>query len=407
MINAASLLSRFLEYAQIDTGANASSDSVPSSAKELELSMTLFNELNAMGASDVYMSEAGLVYATIPATTTLPSPKIGFCAHVDTSDDVATGPVKPITWKNYDGQPMVLPGNPSRVISTDKNPELAELTGKTIITSDGTTLLGADDKTGVAILMELAQILLARKEFPHGTILLCFTTDEEIGRGIDYLDLTRFNPDFAYTLDGGGSNGIGVETFSADMATLTFYGNNIHPAVGKGRLINAIKGACYLIDQLPKMRCSPETTDGREPFVHPIELTGNVEMAQLKLLIRSFDQQLNIFSIALENHVENIKHVFPGMRVEMKIVPQYRNMGEKLRANPEPVKRAEAALWTLGRLPVKQIIRGGTDGSRLTEKGIPTPNITSGQHNPHSLEEWACLEEMADSLEWVLEICRQ
>ena len=402
-----SLLERFLQYVQIDTGSCDDSPSAPSTERQLDLSRLLYSQLKELGLKDVFLSEFGVVYATIESNVDKPCPTIGFCAHVDTAPDVPTGPVHPRVIENYDGSDIVL-GASGKTIAFSENSELAHAVGKTIIVTDGTTLLGGDDKTGVAVMMEMAKFLLDNPDFPHGTIRLCFSVDEEIGRGADHIELDRFKCDFAYTLDSEGTNGIDVETFSADMAIVTFHGVNIHPSIGKGKLVNAIKGVSAFIDLLPKDGVSPETTENREPFVHPVDISGNCEKTVVRLILRAFDTpQLAVFADWLKELAAKAIEPFPGMKADVETVFQYRNMGDGLRERPEAVDRACNALARLGRTAIRQIVRGGTDGSRLTEMGLPTPNLTAGSHNPHAVVEWANLDEMLETLEWSLEIVRE
>ena len=400
------LLERFLQYVKIDTGSCDESLSVPSTERQLALSQLLANQLKEIGIKDVFLSEFGVVYATLPANVASSEPTIGFCSHVDTASDVPTGPVNPRVIENYDGSDIVL-GTSGYVLTAKDSQELTDAIGKTLIVTDGTTLLGGDDKCGVAIMMELAKFILDNPDFPHGTIRFCFSVDEEIGKGADHIELDRFKCDFAYTLDSEGTDGIDVETFSADMAVVTFHGVNIHPSIGKGKLINSMKGAAAFVDLLPKDGVSPETTENREPFVHPIDIVGGCEKTVVKLILRAFDTpQLTIFANWLTELANKAIEPFPGMIVDVKTIYQYRNMGDGLKQSPEAVDRAVVALEKLGRMPRKQIVRGGTDGSRLTEMGLPTPNLTNGSHNPHAVTEWANLDEMLETLEWSAEIVR-
>ncbi len=400
------LLARFLKYVQIDTGANEESGTYPSSQNQLALGKTLVEDLKAIGLKDVVQTSFGIVYATIPASVSQSDePVIGFCAHLDTAPDVPTGPVHPQVIKSYQIGDITLPKDPTKKILVSENPELLCMEGMTIITADGTTLLGADDKTGVSILVELAAHLTEHLEIPHGKIRLCFTPDEEIGHGTDHINLQEFGCDFCYTLDSSGVDGLDVETFSADAATIRFTGKNIHPSIGKGRMINAVRAASVFVDLLPFKGVSPETTDGREGFIHPVSLNATVESATLKLILRSFETaELKDYRDILTGLAENIKKAFPGLKIELSFKEQYRNMRDGLTKDPRAVERAEQALRDLGRTAERQIVRGGTDGSRLTEMGLPTPNLTSGQHTPHSYLEWACLQEMAGTLAWTVAI---
>ncbi len=307
MINKEELLKRFLQYVQIDTGACESPLNAPSSAGQLQLGKLLADQLLQFGLSEVCQTEQGIVYATIPATVTSSEPVICFCAHLDTSPDVPTGPVVPQIISSYNGEDIVFSGDSSKVLSPRDNQDLAAQKGNTIITSDGTTLLGADDKTGVAIIMELARILTSNPQIPHGEIRLCFTCDEELGRGVDHVDLNKIKADFAYTLDSSGVYGIDVETFSADMVTMVIHGRNIHPSIAKGKMINAIKIASRVIADLPSKRLSPETTDSRDGFIHPVELNASVETAIIKFILRSFNtHDLECYLLFL-NSIENYK----------------------------------------------------------------------------------------------------
>ncbi len=298
-----------------------------------------------------------------------------------------------------------MPGAPDQIIRVAENPELDQLEGHTLITTDGTTLLGADDKAGLAIIMEVVEYLQEHPELPHGPVRILFTCDEEIGRGVDFVDLTRLGADVGYTLDGPAAGRIDVETFSADLATVEIQGVNIHPAIAKGRLVNAVRVAAELVDRLPRDHRSPESTSGREGFLHPYSIEGGVAEVSLKILLRDFD------TARLEDHANLLRQTaaavaaeFPGANVHVRVTPQYRNLGDGLAREPRAVDFAEKAFRQLGYPSCRSIIRGGTDGSRLTELGLPTPNLSSGQHNPHSTLEWACLEEMRQAAEVVAQL---
>jgi tripeptide aminopeptidase len=304
---------------------------------------------------------------------------------------------------HYPGGDLALPGDPSRVIRTADNPELETLLGQTIITSDGTTLLGADDKAGVAVIMETAAYLAEHAEIEHGPVRLCFTCDEEVGRGVDKLDLDQIGAVACYTLDGQGADTIDVETFSADLAAVTVRGVNIHPSIAKGRMTNAVRAAADFLDRLPRDRLSPETTDDREGFLHPYEIGGGVAQLKLRILLRDFDAaKLEEQTELLHGAAAATMAEFPQAKIDVVLQRQYRNMTEGLAREPRAVAYAQRALEQLGRQAELTIVRGGTDGSRLTELGLPTPNLATGQHNPHSPLEWACLEQMVAAAEWLV-----
>ena len=410
--NSERLLNRFLGYVKIDTGSDDHSGKSPSSPNQLVLGQKLVDELKQIGLQDVELSEFGVVYATIPAIPRDrldPSklPVIGFSSHMDTASDVPTGPVKPQVIRDYAGGDIPLPGDPAKAITVAQNPELEGLKGTTIITSDGTTLLGADDKAGLAVIVEMAAVLMEHPEITHGTIRLCLTPDEEIGQGTDHIDLKKFACDFAYTLDGSGVDLIEAETFSADSVMVYFTGRNVHPGDAKGKMINSIRAAGDFVRRLPFVGMAPETTEGREGFIHPTDIHGTVEAASLRLILRSFDtKELDVDHVLLETLAEQTKQAFPGWEVRLEFKKQYRNMAEGLKKDPRSVKRAEEALKRCGRTPKYQVVRGGTDGSQLTEMGVPTPNLATGQHAIHSYMEWASLDEMLKTLQWVIEIVR-
>jgi tripeptide aminopeptidase len=301
----------------------------------------------------------------------------------------------------------VLPGDPSRVIRTADNPELELLRGRTLITSDGTTLLGADDKAGVAVVMEAAAWLTEHPKIPHGPLRICFTCDEEVGHGVDKLDLQEIAAAACYTLDGHGSGEIDVETFSADQAIVTIRGVNIHPSIAKGRMTNAVRTAAQFVACLPRDCLSPETTEGREGFLHPYEIIGGVAEVKLKILLRDFEEaKLAELADRLQQTAASVGREFPAAEITVGIQRQYRNMAEGLAREPRAVAYAQQALQKLGRTAKLTVVRGGTDGSRLTEMGLPTPNLSCGGHNPHSPLEWACLEEMVESVEWVVALAK-
>jgi tripeptide aminopeptidase len=401
------LLDRFCRYVRIATQADEKASTYPSSAGQLELGRMLAEELRALGLGDAAQDEHGIVLATIPATVTHPAPTIAWIAHVDTSPETSGQGVKPIVHANYDGKDIVLPGDPSKVLRPAENPELAALAGKTIITTDGTTLLGCDDKGGVAVIMEAAAQLVARPEVPHGPIRICFTCDEEIGHGVDHVDLKKLGAVVGYTLDGGGVGEIDNETFSADLAVVTITGINIHPALAKGRMVNAVRLAGLFLERLPRLTQSPETTCERDGFLHPYRIEGGVAEATLRILLRDFDTpRLAERAELLRTVAATILAEYPQAHIDVTVTPQYRNMADGLAREPQAVKFAEEAMRRAGLEPKLTIVRGGTDGSRLTEMGLPTPNLSTGEHNIHSPLEWTCLEEMATAVRVLIELAR-
>jgi tripeptide aminopeptidase len=343
--------------------------------------------------------------APVPATVKRETPVVAFCSHMDTSPETSGKDVRPVIIRDYRGGDITLPADPKKIILVSENPELEKLCHRTIITTEGTTLLGGDDKAGIAIIVEMAQWLLEHPEIAHGPVRICFTCDEEVGRGVDKLDLREIGATVCYTLDGHASNEIDTETFSADQAVVLFHGVNIHPSIAKGRMTNALKVAAAFIARLPCERLAPEVTDGREGFVHPFDLSGGVAEAKLKILLRDFETpRLADQAELLRKTAAEVMKEFPAAKIEVNIGKQYRNMAEGLIGEPRAVEYAEEALRRLGRTAKRTIVRGGTDGSRLTEIGLPTPNLSCGDHNPHSPLEWVCLEEMVESVEWLLEL---
>ncbi len=404
-MNADRLLDRFLRYVKIDTTAKDGAETYPSSPGQLEFGQLVAEELRAIGLDDVEHDSHGIVLATIPATTRREVPVIAFCAHFDTSPETSGAGVRPQVIRNYPGGDILLPGDANRVIRVADNPELKDLVGRTIITSDGTTLLGADDKAGVAVIVEAAAFLMEHPEIEHGSIRICFTCDEEIGRGVDHLDLGRIGATVCYTLDGQASGVIDVETFSADLAIVTVRGVNIHPSIGKDRMTNAVRVAASLLARLPHDTLAPESTEGREGFLHPYEITGGVAEVRVRVLLRDFDTpRLAEHAALLRRAADETMAEFPKARIDIEVREQYRNMAEGLVREPRAVSYAERALERLGREAERASVRGGTDGSRLTELGLPTPNLSTGEHSPHSPLEWTCLEEMTLAADWVVEL---
>lgn len=402
-----SLLERFCRYVRVHTTADEKYATVPSSPGQLELGRLLRDELKSMGARDVEQDAHGIVFATIPATIPHPSPTIAWIAHVDTSPETTGKDVKPVVHRHYDGGDIILPGDRSKVLRAEENPELVACKGKTIITTDGTTLLGGDDKGGVAVIMEATDYLLKNSKIPHGPIRVCFTCDEEIGHGVDHLDLKKLGASVAYTLDGGATGELDHETFSADLALVTVKGKNVHPGIAKGRMLNAIRLAGMLLERLPRLALTPETTEERQGFLHPYRIEGGVAEVTMRVLLRDHvTAKLAEKAEVLRNVARLIEAEYPEAKVDVQVTPQYRNMADGLTREPRALTFAEEAMRCAGITPKRTIVRGGTDGSRLTELGLPTPNIFCGEHNIHSPLEWTCLEEMADAVRVLVELAQ-
>jgi tripeptide aminopeptidase len=402
-MNTRRLLQRFLRYVKIDTTSRMDVKTYPSSPGQLRLGRLLVRELKSMGIEDAQQDKFGIVLATVPATVVDPTPTIAFCSHIDTSPETTGKDVKPQVIRKYRGGDIVLPANPQQVIQVSENPELASAIGHTLITTDGTTLLGADDKAGLAIIMEAAAWLMEHREIVHGPIRLCFTCDEEVGRGVEHIDIGQIGAVVCYTVDGHGSGEIDVETFSAETAEVTLRGVNIHPSIAKGRMTNALRVAADFLARLPRDRLAPEATDGREGFIHPMDIRGGVGEVKIRLLLRDFETaRLGDLAQMLRQAADATLQEFPEARFEMGVTRTYLNMADGLVREPRAVAYAEKALARLGRIARKTIVRGGTDGSRLTELGLPTPNLSSGAHSIHSPKEWASLEEMMLSVQWLV-----
>jgi len=405
---ATSCIERFLEYVKFDTQSLEDAETFPSTSTQLDLLRRLQDELLALGLKDVTMDEYGYVFATLPATSDKPNvPVVGFLAHVDTSPEMSGAEVKAIIHRAYDGLDLVLPDNPSAVISTGENPLLAEQIGNDIITASGTTLLGADNKAGVAEIMGALEYLLAHPEIAHGPVRIGFTPDEEVGNGTKYFDVDRFGAYCAYTMDGESLGELQVETFSADAITATFHGFNTHPGFAKGKMVNAIKVAAGFISRLPRNGFSPETTEGREGFVHPYMVDASVERTSVKLLVRDFvSSNLQEMERIVERIAKETTAEYPGSRVELEVEESYRNMKEVLDDHPDVVENAREAIRRAGLEPRVEPIRGGTDGSRLCFMGLPTPNIFAGEHNFHSRFEWISTSDMHKAVEVIIELCQ-
>jgi len=403
VVNSQRLLERFLQYVQIDTMADASTDRYPSSPGQIELGKLIAEQLRQMGAADVSHSEFGVVMATIPGNVG-DVPTIAFNAHLDTSPETTAADVKPQVIKPYGGGDIPLANG--QTITVDQCAALKELVGKTLITTDGTTLLGGDDKAGVAIILELAQLLLENPNIPHPEVRVLLTCDEEIGRGTQHADPADIQAAVCYTFDGGGKDNIDVETFSADGVNITIEGVNIHPAIAKDKMVNAVRVAGELLARMPR-ELAPERTADRDGFWHPYVIEGGVARLTLQVLLRSFDTgQLAPYADQLRAIAADVEREFPGCRIDLKVSKQYRNLGDGLKREPRAVDYAVEAHRRLGRQPQLASIRGGTDGSQFTEKGLPTPNLSSGQHNIHSPLEFACLDEMIAACEVGCQLCQ-
>jgi tripeptide aminopeptidase len=404
----AAVLDRFLRYVRFDTQSDETSPSYPSTARQLVLLEALAAELREMGAAEVQIDQHGYVTATVPATSARRDvPVIGFIAHVDTSPEMPGAGVKPIVHTNYDGRDLRLPDDPTVVLRATDIPALAERTGDDIVTASGTTLLGADNKAGVAEIMTAVDYLLAHPEIPHGRIRVAFTPDEEIGRGTLHFDVTAFGARYAYTMDGGSRGELEYESFSADAMTVTFTGFNTHPGYARGRMVNAIKAAASFIDLLPRDTLSPETTDGYDGFVHPYTMQGGVDRASVRFIVRDFlTSRLTEKENRLAALARDAAARWPGVRVETRIEEQYRNMREVLDKHPAVIENAREAMRRVGLAVRERPIRGGTDGSKLSFMGLPTPNIFAGEHNFHSRLEWVSAQDMEKAVEVIVELAR-
>ena len=403
------LLDRFLRYVRVDTQSDPDSSSYPSTAKQWDLLRQLETELREIGCSDVQLDEHGYLTATIPSTlpNAASAPTIGFLAHVDTSPDISGRGVNPIVWRDYQGGEIVLPRDSTQVVSPAETPELADCVGHDLITTDGTTLLGADDKAGVAEIVTAAAYLLAHPEIPHGAIRLAFTPDEEIGRGTDYFDVAKFGAELAYTLDGSTAGEIESETFNADSAVVEIFGRNVHPGYAKGMLVNSLKLAGAILSRLPPDHLSPETTEERQGYLHPTRIEGDVEHTRIQFIVRDFTREgLQETEDLLRQIAADVVSEEPRARVEVKVQESYRNMGEILAGRQEIVEKAEEAIRRVGLTPINRPIRGGTDGARLTFMGLPTPNLFAGGHNFHSKREWVSLQDMDRAVETIVQLAR-
>ena len=396
---------RFIRYAKIDTTSDPHSETYPSTEKQKDLSRLLVQELRGLGLTDAYMDDNGYVYATVRSNTDKKVPVICFCAHVDTSSDSSGTGVKPIVHGKYDGAPIVLPDDPTQVIRIEDHPYLRDKIGEDIITASGTTLLGADDKAGVAVIMDMANYLVTHPEIKHGDIRILFTPDEEVGRGVDKLDMKTLGADFGYTLDGSERGSFEDESFSADGASVIFHGISAHPGYAKGKLVNAIKIAAEFVDGLPKDRFSPESTSDREGFVHPVHMEGTAELARVDFIIRDFKtSKLKEYVGVLDQLAGKVIANHPGARYEVQQREQYRNMKEVLDQHPQVAAFAEEAIRRAGMQVRKFPIRGGTDGSRLSFMGLPCPNIFTGEMAFHSKHEYVSVQDMQKAVETIVHL---
>jgi tripeptide aminopeptidase len=402
------VLDRFLRYVQYDTQSDERATTYPSTAKQLVLLHDLAAELRDIGMTDAIVDEFGYVTGTIPPTAHDPViPTIGFIAHVDTSPEMSGAGVKPLVHRAYDGRDLILPDDPALVLRLSENPDLSEQMGHDIVTASGATLLGADNKAGVAEIVSAAEFLIAHPGIPHGRIRIAFTPDEEVGRGTAHFDVERFGARYAYTMDGRGRGEVESESFSADAMTVTFTGFNTHPGYAKGRMVNAIKVASDFITRLPPDGLSPETTDGYEGFVHPYVVQAGVEQTAVRLLIRDFETaKLADIERRLEALAREAVARFPGAQLRVSVEESYRNMGEILARHPLVVQYAREAVRQAGLEVKARPIRGGTDGSRLSFMGLPTPNIFAGEHNFHSRLEWVSAQDMEKAVEVIVNLAR-
>jgi tripeptide aminopeptidase len=398
---------RFLRYAKIDTQSDESSSTVPSTAKQYDLLTLLVDELRELGANDVTLTDYGCVLATIPSTVDYAVPTVAFMAHVDTAPAFNATGVKPIVHHHYNGEPIVLPDDPSQVLSPDEFPFLRKKVGEDIVTASGTTLLGADDKAGIASIMAMAGYFLAHPEIPHGKIRICFTNDEEIGMGVRHVKLEDVGADYAYTLDGGEPGELTYETFSADKAVISITGVSTHPGTAYGVMVNALHLAAKLIDFLPQHTRTPETTRDRQGFIHVYTMHGTAAAVELHLILRDFELAgLQSHGDLLRAECQALSLAEPRAKITCTITPQYRNMRYWLERDLTPVNLAETAIRRAGLEPIYTPVRGGTDGSQFTERGLPTPNLFTGMQNVHGPLEYVSLQDMARATEVCIELAQ-
>jgi tripeptide aminopeptidase len=399
------LLERFLNYVQIDTQSDPESSTFPSTEKQKNLGRLLAYQLKEMGIDDAHMDDYGYVYATIPSTVNTSVPTICLCSHIDTAPDCSGEHVKPIVHYKYSGHDIVLPDDQKQVITSAEHPYLLEKIGDDIVTASGLTLLGADNKAGVAIIMEVASQLMQDKTIAHGEVKILFTPDEEVGRGVEHVDLEKLGADFGYTLDGGELGSFEHETFSANGVEIIVHGVIAHPGSAKGKMVNAVKIIGEFLAALPKDHLAPEVTEGLEGFVHPTDIKGGAEKAAVKLIIRDFKtERLSEYQASLKDIMDNIMLSYPKATYEFKVTEQYRNMGEVLEQHPKVIKHAITAIEQEGIKPLSIPVRGGTDGSRLSFMGLPCPNLFTGEMALHSKHEFVSVQDMEKSVRVVLRL---
>lgn len=399
------VLDRFLRYVVVDTQSDPNATSFPSTEKQKDLGRILVKELLELGIGDAHMDQHGYVYATIPSNTNKNVPVICFCSHMDTSPDSSGKDVVPIIHRNYQGQPIVLPDDPKQIIRSEDHPDLKELIGHDIVTASGTTLLGADNKAGLAEIMDAATFLLSHPEVKHGAIRILFTPDEEVGRGVEHVDLEKLGAKFGYTVDGERRGSLEDETFSADQAIVTVEGVSSHPGFAKGKMENALKIASEILASLPKDRLSPETTEDREGFLHPVQFSGIAEKATIHFIVRDFvDEKLQEHEDFLRSIVDKVLKGYPNSSATVEIKEQYRNMKKVLDRHPEVSAFANEAIRRAGLEVHQSSIRGGTDGSRLSFMGLPCPNIFAGEHAFHSKVEWVSVQDMHKAVETLVHL---
>jgi tripeptide aminopeptidase len=399
------VLERFLRYVKIDTQSDPASKTIPSTEKQKNLGKLLVKELKAIGVADAKLDKYGYVYGTIPSNSSKQVPVICFCSHMDTSPDSSGENVKPIVHKNYQGTDIVLPDDPTQILKPKDHPHLLEQIGNDIVTASGTTLLGADNKAGLAEIMDAAKFLMDHPEIKHGEIKILFTPDEEIGRGVDKVNMKKLGAKFGYTIDGEKAGSIEDETFSADGVLITIHGVSAHPGFAKGKMENAIKIASEIVAALPKDKLSPESTEGKEGFVHPVVMEGMAEKATIRFIIRDFtDEKLAEHEDVLRKIMDKVLKKYPNSTAEFKVTEQYRNMKKVLDQHPEVTDYAVEAIGRAGLKPQRSSIRGGTDGSRLSFMGLPCPNIFAGEHAFHSKHEWVSVQDMEAAVRTIVHL---
>ena len=402
------IVERFMRYVTIDTQSDPESNTFPSTEKQKDLSSLLAEELLEMGIADAHMDEWGYVYATIPSNTDKDVPVICFCSHVDTAPDCSGSNVKPLLHQQYAGQDIVLPDDPAQVITTKEHPYLLQKIGDDIITASGLTLLGADDKAGVAIIMEFVRRLVNGPSIQHGKLKILFTPDEEVGRGVEHVDMQKLGADFGYTLDGSELGSLEFETFSADGVEIIINGIIAHPGSAKGKMVNAIKIAAEFVAALPKDTMAPEVTEGRQGFFHPTDIKGGAESASIKFIIRDFETaRLAEHEVLLEDILKGVMAQYPGATYQCKVKEQYRNMREILDQHPDVVRHAADAIRGCGLTPLSHPVRGGTDGSRLSFMGLPCPNIFTGEMALHSKHEFVSVQDMEKAVDVLVKLVQR